>query len=212
MTVTEVLAGGERYRVTGHGLTAQGEFLEASALVLQDDNFATMVRAIEEGRGIYDNIRKFIRYLLSCNVGELLAVFLAMAVGLPLPLRPLQILWVNLVPDGLPAMALGVDSADKGVMWRQPRFPQEGVFSVVIIPAVIGVHLLAFPWHIVWKCPTFGGYLGGSVDRGGVPHRSDRSATFARALDCLILWVKTVYYLQESVCQSRGRSYRHESA
>jgi Ca2+-transporting ATPase len=102
---------------------------EASALVLQDDNFATIVRAIEEGRGIYDNIRKFIRYLLSCNVGELLAVFLAMAVGLPLPLRPLQILWVNLVTDGLPAMALGVDSADKGVMLRQPRSPAEGVFS-----------------------------------------------------------------------------------
>ncbi|MBT9133312.1 MAG: Calcium-transporting ATPase [Firmicutes bacterium] len=102
---------------------------EASALVLQDDNFATIVKAIEEGRGIYDNIRKFIRYLLSCNVGELLAVFVAMAVGLPLPLRPMQILWVNLVTDGLPAMALGVDSADKNVMLRQPRSPQEGVFS-----------------------------------------------------------------------------------
>lgn len=102
---------------------------EASALVLQDDNFATIVKAIEEGRGIYDNIRKFVRYLLSCNVGELLAVFVAMAVGLPLPLRPMQILWVNLVTDGLPAMALGVDSADKNVMLRQPRSPQEGVFS-----------------------------------------------------------------------------------
>jgi len=102
---------------------------EASALVLQDDNFATIVRAIEEGRGIYDNIRKFIRYLLSCNVGELLSVFVAMAVGLPLPLRPLQILWINLVTDGLPAMALGVDSADKGVMFRPPRRTSEGVFS-----------------------------------------------------------------------------------
>ena len=102
---------------------------EASALVLQDDNFATIVEAVKEGRGIYDNIRKFIRYLLACNVGELLAVFLAMAVGLPLPLRPMQILWVNLVTDGLPAMALGVDQPDNDIMQRQPRQRSEGIFS-----------------------------------------------------------------------------------
>jgi len=102
---------------------------EASALVLQDDNFATIVDAIREGRGIYDNIRKFIRYLLACNVGELLSVFIAMACGLPLPLRPMQILWVNLVTDGLPAMALGVDIPDKNIMLRQPRPREEGIFS-----------------------------------------------------------------------------------
>jgi len=102
---------------------------EASSLVLQDDNFATVVEAIREGRGIYDNIRKFIRYLLACNVGELLSVFLAMSVGLPLPLRPMQILWVNLVTDGLPAMALGVDTPDEQIMLRQPRLRDEGIFS-----------------------------------------------------------------------------------
>lgn len=102
---------------------------EASALVLQDDNFATIVDAVEEGRGIYDNIRKFIRYLLACNVGELLSVFIAMSVGLPLPLKPMQILWVNLVTDGLPAMALGMDSSDKNIMLRPPRTRDEGVFS-----------------------------------------------------------------------------------
>ncbi|KAF0197993.1 MAG: sarco/endoplasmic reticulum calcium-translocating P-type ATPase/golgi membrane [Bacillota bacterium] len=102
---------------------------EASSLVLQDDNFATVVEAVREGRGIYDNIRKFIRYLLACNVGELLSVFIAMSIALPLPLRPMQILWVNLVTDGLPAMALGVDIPDAQIMLRPPRLRNEGIFS-----------------------------------------------------------------------------------
>jgi Ca2+-transporting ATPase len=102
---------------------------EASALVLGDDNFATIVSAIGEGRAIYDNIRKFIRYLLACNVGELLTVFLTMLFSLPLPLKPLQILWVNLVTDGLPAMALGVERGDPDLMTRPPRESSEGVFA-----------------------------------------------------------------------------------
>ncbi len=102
---------------------------EASALVLSDDNFATIVSAVREGRAIYDNIRKFIRYLLACNVGELLTVFLTMLLRMPLPLKPIQILWVNLVTDGLPAMALGVDAPDKDLMLRKPRQKGEGVFA-----------------------------------------------------------------------------------
>lgn len=102
---------------------------EASAMVLADDNFSTIVAAIEEGRGIYENIRKFIRYLLSCNVGEVMVMFLAVLGGLPLPLLPIQILWMNLVTDGLPAMALGVDPIDRGIMRRPPRDPQESIFS-----------------------------------------------------------------------------------
>jgi Ca2+-transporting ATPase len=102
---------------------------EAAALVLADDNFATIVAAIEEGRGIYDNIKKFIRYLLASNVGEIITMFLAMLVGLPLPLLPIQILWVNLVTDGLPAIALGVDPAEKDIMERPPRDVREGIFA-----------------------------------------------------------------------------------
>ncbi len=102
---------------------------EASALILSDDNFATIVAAVEEGRGIYDNIKKFIRYLLASNVGEIVTMFFAMLVGLPLPLLPIQILWVNLVTDGLPAIALGVDSAEPDIMARPPRNVNEGIFA-----------------------------------------------------------------------------------
>ncbi len=102
---------------------------EAAAMVLLDDNFATLVAAVEEGRGIYANIRKFIRYLLACNVGEVLTMFLATIVGLPLPLQPIQILWVNLVTDGLPALALGVDPADWDTMQRPPRRVEENIFA-----------------------------------------------------------------------------------
>ncbi|MHB8917305.1 MAG: calcium-translocating P-type ATPase, SERCA-type, partial [Desulfocucumaceae bacterium] len=111
---------------------------EASSIVLADDNFSTIVAAIEEGRGIYDNIRKFIRYLLSCNTGEVLVMFLAVLGGLPLPLLPIQILWVNLVTDGLPALALGVDPADRDIMNRKPRPPEESIFAQGLLWRALG--------------------------------------------------------------------------
>ncbi|MCF6094876.1 calcium-translocating P-type ATPase, SERCA-type [Microaerobacter geothermalis] len=111
------------------GITGTDVAKEASALVLSDDNFATIKAAIEEGRSIYDNIRKFIRYLLASNVGEILVMLMAMVAGLPLPLVPIQILWVNLVTDGLPAMALGVDQPEKDTMNRPPRNRKESIFS-----------------------------------------------------------------------------------
>lgn len=111
------------------GKTGTDVTKEASAMILSDDNFSTIVSAIREGRGIYDNIRKFIRYLLSCNVGEVLTMFFASLMGLPIPLLPIQILWVNLVTDGLPAMALSVDPIAKDVMERQPRSSKESVFA-----------------------------------------------------------------------------------
>ncbi|WP_020059208.1 calcium-translocating P-type ATPase, SERCA-type [Bacillus sp. 123MFChir2] len=111
------------------GVTGTDVAKEASSLVLLDDNFATIKAAIKEGRNIYENIRKFIRYLLASNVGEILVMLFAMILALPLPLVPIQILWVNLVTDGLPAMALGLDAAEGDVMRRKPRHPKEGVFA-----------------------------------------------------------------------------------
>lgn len=111
------------------GITGTDVAKEASALVLLDDNFATIKAAIKEGRNIYENIRKFIRYLLASNVGEILVMLFAMLLGYPLPLVPIQILWVNLVTDGLPAMALGLDQPEDDVMKRNPRNPREGVFA-----------------------------------------------------------------------------------
>jgi P-type Ca2+ transporter type 2C len=111
------------------GITGTDVTKEASALVLADDNFSSIVAAVEEGRGIYENIRKFIRYLLASNVGEIMTMFLAMMLALPLPLVPIQILWVNLVTDGLPAMALGVDQAESDLMQHRPRSAKENIFA-----------------------------------------------------------------------------------
>ncbi|WP_188385417.1 calcium-translocating P-type ATPase, SERCA-type [Ornithinibacillus halotolerans] len=111
------------------GISGTDVTKEASSLVLMDDNFATIKAAIQEGRNIYENIRKFIRYLLASNVGEILVMLFAMLLGMPLPLVPVQILWVNLVTDGLPAMALGLDKPEDDVMKRAPRSPNEGVFA-----------------------------------------------------------------------------------
>ena len=111
------------------GITGTDVTKEVSEMVITDDNFASIVNAVEEGRGIYDNIRKFIHYLLSCNVGEILVMFIASVVRLPVPLLPIHILWVNLVTDGLPALALGVDPTDKKIMNRLPRNINESVLT-----------------------------------------------------------------------------------
>ncbi|WP_027717212.1 cation-translocating P-type ATPase [Desulfovirgula thermocuniculi] len=120
------------------GLTGTDVAKEASSMILADDNFATIVAAVEEGRGIYDNIRKFIRYLLSCNVGEVLVMLLAVLAGLPLPLLPIQILWMNLVTDGLPAMALGLDPPERDLMARPPRDPRESIFAHGLAWRILG--------------------------------------------------------------------------
>ncbi|MFP7494140.1 cation-translocating P-type ATPase [Terribacillus saccharophilus] len=111
------------------GVTGTDVAKEASGLVLMDDNFATIKAAIKEGRTIYSNIRKFVRYLLASNVGEILVMLFAMILALPMPLVPIQILWVNLVTDGLPAIALGMDKAEDEVMKQKPRHPNEGIFA-----------------------------------------------------------------------------------
>ena len=102
---------------------------EASAMVLLDDNFASIVAAIGEGRRIYENIRKFIRFVLAGNTGEILTLLFAPLLGLPIPLLPIQILWVNLLTDGLPGLALAVEPEEKGLMQRPPRPPGESLFA-----------------------------------------------------------------------------------
>ncbi len=111
------------------GITGTDVTKEVSDMIVTDDNFASIVNAVEEGRGIYDNIRKFIHYLLSCNAGEILVMFVSSLVGMPVPLLPIHILWVNLVTDGLPALALGIDPIDKDIMKRPPRPADESVIT-----------------------------------------------------------------------------------
>jgi Ca2+-transporting ATPase len=115
---------------------------EASSLVLLDDNFATIVGAVREGRRIYDNIRKFVRYAMTGNSGEIWTIFLAPLIGLPIPLLPIHILWVNLVTDGLPGLALAAEPAERGVMQRPPRPPQESLFAHGMWQHILGVGLL----------------------------------------------------------------------
>jgi Ca2+-transporting ATPase len=115
---------------------------EASHMVLLDDNFATIVAAVREGRRIYDNIRKFIRYAMTCNSAEVWTIFLAPFLGLPIPLLPVHILWVNLVTDGLPGLALAVDPAEPGVMQRPPRPPRESIFAHGMWQHILWVGLL----------------------------------------------------------------------
>lgn len=111
------------------GITGTDVTKEASSMILLDDNFASVVSAVEEGRVIYDNIRKFIRYLLSCNTGEVLTMFLSSILNLPLPLLPIQILLVNLATDGLPAMALSLEKPEGDIMTNPPRKKGESIFS-----------------------------------------------------------------------------------
>ncbi len=136
------------------GITGTDVSKGAAAMVLTDDNFASIVAAVEEGRVIYDNIRKFVKYLLSSNVGEILVMFIALMVGLPIPLLAIQILWINLVTDGLPAIALGFEKAEKQVMQRSPRRPDESIFA-----GGMGRHII---WvSILLTMLTLTGYLIG---------------------------------------------------
>ncbi len=119
------------------GITGTDVTKEAADMVLQDDNFATIVAAVKEGRVIYDNVLKFIKYLLSTNSGELWVMLLAPFFGMPLPLLPIQILWMNLVTDGLPALALSVEPAERDVMRRPPRRVSDNIFG-----DGMGLHIL----------------------------------------------------------------------
>jgi P-type Ca2+ transporter type 2C len=115
---------------------------EAADVVLLDDRFSTIGVAVEQGRVIFDNIRKFVFYLFSCNLAEVLILLVAALVGLPLPLLPLQILWLNIVTDTFPALSLAIEPADRGVMQRRPRDPDEAIFSAGFLRAIAWYALL----------------------------------------------------------------------
>jgi Ca2+-transporting ATPase len=123
------------------GLTGTDVAKQTADIVLTDDNFASIVAAIEQGRVIYSNIRKFVYFLLACNVGEILIVFGALLLGLPMPLKPVQLLWLNLVSDGAPALALGLEPGDPELMKQPPRPPREPVVhrEMALGIAVVGI-------------------------------------------------------------------------
>jgi Ca2+-transporting ATPase len=128
------------------GITGTDVSKESSHMILLDDNFATIVKAVKEGRRIFENIRKFIKYTMTSNSGEIWTIFLPPFLGLPIPLLPIHILWINLVTDGLPGLALAVEPAEKGIMEKPPRHPKESIFA----------HGLGY--HLFWV-----GLLMGSV-------------------------------------------------
>jgi Ca2+-transporting ATPase len=124
------------------GITGTDVSKEASDTVLLDDNFATIVNAVEEGRIIYDNIRKFLKYTMTSNAGEIWVMLLAPFLGMPLPLLPLQILWVNLVTDGLPGLALALEPAERNTMSRPPFSPQANIVDRRMAGDILWIGLL----------------------------------------------------------------------
>ncbi len=156
------------------GITGTDVAKESSSMILLDDNFATIVKAVKEGRRIYDNILKFIKYSMTSNAGTLWAIFLAPFFGLPLPLIPIQILWMNLLTDSLPGLSLTAEPPDRRIMNRPPRNPDEGVFAgdrglyIIKFGLIIGIAALFFQAYTLsnnypWQTMIFTGLVIGRM-------------------------------------------------
>jgi len=144
------------------GMTGTDVTKEAADMILTDDNFASIVDTVEEGRGIFGNVKKYLMYLLSSNLGEILLMVIAVIAGLPLPLVAIQILWVNLATDGLPAIALSVDPAEPDIMRQKPRDPKQSIFTrpVIILMCIGGVWSAGVTlWIFIWALNLSGGLL-----------------------------------------------------
>jgi Ca2+-transporting ATPase len=177
------------------GITGTDVAKEAAAMVLRDDNFATIVAAVREGRIVYDNIRKFIKYALPGNSGEIWAMFFAPFLGMPLPLLPLQILWINLVTDGLPGLALSIEPGERDAMRRPPRPPRESIFAhglgwhVLLVGLLLGGVSLAAGWWYwrqgaeedYWRTIVFT-VLTGSQMTHVLAIRSERDSLFTQGV------------------------------
>jgi Ca2+-transporting ATPase len=142
------------------GITGTDVAREAAHMILLDDNFATIVTAVRAGRRIFDNIRKFIRYTMTSNSGEIWTIFVAPFFGLPIPLLPIHILWINLVTDGLPGLALAAEPEERGIMQRPPRPPQESIFAHGMWQHIVWVGLLMGGVSLVTQA---GAYHAGSA-------------------------------------------------
>lgn len=160
---------------------------EAADLILLDDNFATIVKAVKEGRRIYDNIRKFIKYTMTSNAGEIWTIFLAPLVGLPIPLLPIHILWINLVTDGLPGLALAIEPAEKNVMNLPPRKPDESIFAN------------GMGWHILWVGLLMGGVCLG-IQAWAIHNNDPKWPTYVFTVLCFsqmghVFSIRSQYFL-----------------
>lgn len=174
------------------GITGTDVAKEAAGMVLLDDNFATIVKSVREGRKIYDNIRKFVKYTLTSNAGEIWTIFLAPFLGLPIPLLPIHLLWINLLTDGAPGLALTTEPAEKNIMQRPPVPPDEGLFARGMWQQIIWIGLLmggvclltqavamARGWH--WQTMVFT-VLCVSQLFHSLAIRSDRESLFSQGL------------------------------
>ena len=173
------------------GITGTDVAKGASDMILTDDNFKTIVSAIEEGRNIYNNIKKSIMFLLSCNIGEVISILIATLLKMPIPLIASQILWVNLVTDTFPALALGVDSSNENVMKQKPRNANESFFANgAWFKAIVGGTLIG--------TLTLLAFVIGLVEKG-VPLSNLLSATseelkYARTMSFIVLTVSQLFY------------------
>ncbi|MDO4719366.1 MAG: cation-translocating P-type ATPase [Peptostreptococcaceae bacterium] len=172
------------------GITGTDVSKGASDMILTDDNFTTIVRAIEEGRNIYNNIKKSVVFLLSCNLGEVVAIFLSALFSWPIPLLPTQILWINLITDTLPAISLGVDTPDKEVMQKKPRDPKESFFAH-------GAGARAIIGGVLIGLLTLGAFFYGLYEHGynvfssGIPEDVLR---YARTMSFVVLAASQLFY------------------